>query len=111
MSTVPTFYTIPINSRLPNQKFKISLSGSVFTIELAYNVRQDRWIMSISDASGNQILVGVPILINRNLTGQYRTLKIPTGIIFATDDSSQGQQPTLNSWNIDHTLGYVENLT
>jgi hypothetical protein len=66
------------------------------------------WVMNINDASGNQILQGVPLLIERDMTGQYPTLAIPVGTFFATDDTGQGNQPGLNSWGVSNTLFYVD---
>lgn len=103
-----TFLTVPINTTLPNQKFRITLSGTIFTLEFIFNGRMGVWTMNINDSSGNQILQGMIILIERNLTSQYTTLAIPVGIFFATDDTGQEQEAGLNSWGIDHTFGYVD---
>lgn len=66
----------------------------------------NRWMLDINDASDNQILSGIPVLIVRNLTGQYTTFAIPPGVFFATDDTNQDTQPTLLSFGTDHTLWY-----
>lgn len=101
-----TFFTVPINNTLPFQKFKITLSGVIFSLELRYNNRMDRWVMNINDPSNNQILQGLILLINRNLTKQYPTLQIPVGVFFATDDTNQGTEPTEFSFGVDHSLWY-----
>lgn len=100
--------TIPINVKLPWQQFKITLSGVIFTLEFKYNGRMDRWIMNINDASGNQVLQGMVLLINRNLTGQYTTLEIPEGVFYPADDTGQDTQPGQNSFGVDHTLFYLD---
>lgn len=105
------FLTIPISNQLPWQKFKTTLSGTIFTLEFRYNTRDNRWIMDILDPSENPILVGIPCLINRNLTGQYSYLSVPIGTIFATDDTGQQTQPTEFSFGIDHTLWYFDPTT
>jgi hypothetical protein len=64
--------------------------------------------MDILDPSGNQILCGIPCLIQRNMIGQYTTFAIPEGVFFATDDTGQGNQPTLYSFGTDHTLWYED---
>lgn len=106
-----TFFTVPINVKLPWQQYKITLSGVIFTLEVKYNVRMDRWILNINDASGVQVLQGMILLINRNITGQYRTLKIPVGVFFATDDTGKETQPNRNSFGVDHTLFYADPTT
>lgn len=103
-----TFFTIPVGNSLPWYKFKITLSGVIFTLSFRYNTRSSRWVMDIQDPSGNPILCGLVCLIERNMDGQYTTFAIPAGIFFATDDTGQGTQPTLYSFGTDHTLWYED---
>jgi hypothetical protein len=103
-----TFLTIPAVNNLPWVKFRISLSGTIYTLHLRYNSRSQRWLIDINDSQDNQIISGLPILINRNVSGQYTTLSLPAGVIFATDDTNQDVQPTLLSFGLDHTLWYAD---
>lgn len=106
-----SLFTIPINVSLPWQIFKITLSGTIYTLEFMYNQRMDRWVMNINDSSGNQILQGLVLLIKRDLTGQYPTLAIPVGTFFANDDSGKDVPAGQNSFGVDHTLFYVDPTT
>lgn len=99
-------FEVPTIPNLPWYSSKITLSGVVFTITLRYNDRMQRWILDIGDPSGNPILAGLPILINRNVNGQYVIAGIPSGFFFAVDDTNLGIQATLNSFELDHTLLY-----
>lgn len=101
-----TLFTIPVRNDLPFYKFRCTLSGTIFTLQMKFNTRMQRWIMDVNDANGNQIFSGVPILINYDLLGQYTTLQIPEGVIFALDDTNQDTQPTRFSFGLDHTLWY-----
>lgn len=103
-----TFFTVPLSNQLPWQRFKITLSGVVYTLEFRYNTRSTRWMMNILDASGNAILLGIPLLIDRNATNQYPTLAVPVGTFFPTDDTGLGKEATLYSFGIDHSLFYVD---
>lgn len=103
-----TLFTIPLGNALPWYKFRITLSGVIFTLSVRFNVRSQTWLMDILDPSGNQILCGMPLLIERNVTGQYTTLAIPPGVFFATDDTGQGIQATQYSFGLDHTLYYED---
>lgn len=102
------FFQIPARNDLPNYSFRINLSGTNYTFDFHYNVRMSRWILDISDASGNPILSGIALLILRDLTRQYVTLAIPPGVIFATDDTQQDTQPTTYSFGSDHSLFYED---
>jgi hypothetical protein len=103
-----SFFLLPLRNDLPRYQFTITLSGSIFSLSIYYNVRMSRWIMDVQDPSGNPILTGVALLINRNLTGQYRTLAIPVGTFFCTDDTNQDTQPTLLSFGTDHSAWYSD---
>jgi hypothetical protein len=103
-----TFFTMPVVNSLPYYKFKITLSSVIFTISMRFNGRMARWMMDVLDPSANPILMGIPVLIQRNLTGQYVTLALPEGVLFATDDTGNDTQPTLYSFGLDHTLWYED---
>jgi len=100
--------TVPLRSDLPRYQFRISFSGVIFTAHVRYNTRMQRYLMNICDSSDNPILLGIPVLIERDLTAQYPTLAVPAGTFFVTDDSGQEQQPTQYSFGIDHTMWYVD---
>jgi hypothetical protein len=101
-----TLLTIPARNDLPWYKFKIALSGVQYTLHFRFNSRMNRWILDIRDASDNPIILGLPVLINRDMAGQYITFAIPPGIIYATDDTQTDTQPTQFSFGVDHTLWY-----
>lgn len=105
-----TFFTVPARNNIPNYKFRITLSGNIFTLAFHYNVRMDRWILDIQDSSGNVILAGITLLIMRDLTGQYVTLAVPEGLMFITDDTQKDVQPTILSFGTDHTFWYEDPL-
>lgn len=100
--------TVPVTNQLPFIVYSITLSGVIYQLQFKYNTRMARWIMSVNDSTGNQLLAGIVLLIERNLTGQYLYLTIPPGLFFCTDDTSQDTQPTQFSFGVDHTLFYVD---
>jgi len=100
--------TIPLRNDLPYYIFSITLSGVTYRLQLIFNGRMNRWIMNIFDASENQILSGIPVLILTNLTGQYRYLSVPSGIFIANDNTGQDMQPTQFSFGVTETLFYLD---
>ena len=64
--------------------------------------------MDIADASNNDILVGIPLLIERDLTGQYVVSGLPPGVLFAVDETNQDGQPTRFSFGLESTLVYSD---
>lgn len=101
------YMTIPLDdSEVPWRSFRMTLSGVRYNLELQYNVRVDRWFLSIYDAAQNPILMSIPLLIGRALTVQYPTLPLPVGVLFVVDNSNKGTQPGLASFHLDHELIY-----
>jgi len=103
-----TVQTIPAKNDLPWYKFKIALSGIIYTCRFRFNTRMNRWMIDLCDSAENEIINGLPLLISRNITGQFVIAGLPTGVIFVTDDTGQDQQPTRYSFNQDKTLFYVD---
>ena len=101
-------FKIPTSSTLPWYSFKTTLTGTVYTLELRYNLRMQRWMLNILDANNTPILMGVALLIGRSVSGQYRTLSVPEGALFALDDTGAGNQPTLSSFLTSHSFYYLD---
>lgn len=99
---------LPLRIDSPWYSFIITLSEVVFTLTFRYNSRMDRWIMDIADASGNDILAGIPLLILRDLTGQYVIDGLPPGTFYVVDSTNQNTQPSRDSWGVTHSLRYVD---
>lgn len=101
-----TFFTVPLGNTLPWYKFTITLSGTIFTLSPRFNGRMNNWMMDILDPAGNEILASIPLLINRDLTGQYPTLPLPVGVLFVTDATKQGQNPGQYSFGTTNVCWY-----
>jgi hypothetical protein len=103
-----TYYTIPLDSTFPWFQTRITLSGITYTLTFRYNSRSTRWVMDIGDASNNPIQLGLVLLINVDLTYQYRpaNISLPVGTFFVQDNTGQGIQPTQYSFGTTHTLFY-----
>lgn len=101
-----TFFLIPARNDLPWYQFKITLSGVIYTLVFRYNNRMQRWILDVSDPSGNPIITGLVVLIGRFITAQYVTLALPPGPLFAIDNTGQDSQPTVYSFGVQNSLAY-----
>ena len=67
-----------------------------------------RWLIDICNASEQEILNGLPLLINRNLKGQFVISGLPSGVLFVTDDTEKDEQPGRFSFGKDKTFFYVD---
>ena len=77
-------YEIPLTSA--NQTIRISILNTTYIIRTYYcNVDMGGWVFDISDASGNAILTGVPMVTGANLLEQYAYLGLGFGMFVSTD--------------------------
>lgn len=103
-----SFFTLQASNQLPWYKFTNTLSGIVYTLRFRFNTRMSRWLLDIADAADNDILVGIPVLIQRDLSGQYVIEGLPPGVLFAVDDTNQDTQATRLSFGLDHSFIYSD---
>lgn len=104
----PNIAQIPATNDVPWYNFKVTLSGTLYTLRFRFNTRMNRWILDLADAQNNDILNSLPMLINRNMNGRFVTPDLPPGFLFCTDDTNQGTQPTRYSFGKDHSLFYFD---
>lgn len=60
---------------------QITLTGVIFVLSFQWNALNQYWVMSIYDRNAEPVLVGVKVVVNWNLTGQFVTVGMPTGDI------------------------------
>jgi hypothetical protein len=101
-----TFYEIPTSSSNYHYTQTVQLSGVTYQLQIRYNTRMDRWILSVNDISGTPIVQGLPMLSLRSLTGQYTTLSLPPGPLFCLNQSSPYTEPSLTSFLTDTGFYY-----
>ncbi len=101
-----SFEILPARNDLPWYRFKITLDDVIYTLKIRYNTRMQRWILDIADGSNVDLVTGLPILLERNIAGQYVFSGLPESVFFCTDDTNQGSQPTRLSFGVTHTLWY-----
>lgn len=96
MSTV---YEIPLSAQ--PQTFTIDLNSITYTLRLIYlAVDQGGWLLDISDADGNAIVCGIPLVTGADLLAQYEYLGIG-GKLYCTTDGDPAATPTYA--NLDTT--------
>lgn len=102
------YLAMPLGQNSPWYTFRITLSKVLYTMEVRYNIRMDRWLLSLYDAAMNPLVMGMPLLVTRAIGAQYVTLALPPGTFFVQDDSGKNAQPTLASFLLDHRFFYAD---
>lgn len=103
-----TLTVIPTDAQSPWYSQVITLANVRYTLTLRFNTRMSRWLLDVGDAADKALVLGVPLLINRNLLRQYPGRGLPPGAMFVTDESGAEQQPSLSSFLRTHVLWYLE---
>lgn len=102
------FLNMPLRNDVPWYQFKVTLSGVVYTVRARFNKRMNRWMLDFADPSNNDILLGLPLLLERDLSGRFVMIGLPPGLMFILDNTNQGTQPTRYSFGTTHTLFYQD---
>lgn len=101
-------WVIPVNPTLPDQTFQIDLDSDIFTFRFVYNLRTDRWAMSLYDALGNPLLLGLAVVTNWKLIDRFKTPGLPLGRLFTVDVTGQNTEPSATTFGSSVLLMYDE---
>lgn len=89
-----------------NDSYRVTLDGSVYTVEWSWNARSDRWWIRLSDDDGQIVYLpaveGFPLL--RSVTGTRR----PAGELVVIDTLDEHREPGLRDFPTDFELLYIE---
>ena len=67
------------------QTFRIVLAGVSYQMRLVWNAVSESWVLNIADASGVDILTGVPLVTGVDLLAPYGYLNFGGSLIAETD--------------------------
>jgi len=94
--TTPKWLLVPTRAGVPYYTMRTRLDGRDFNLRFAWNQREERWYMDIRSDIDEPLALGVKIITNWPL---LRTslfdLRLPPGLLMATDLSLDGSPPGL----------------
>lgn len=86
------------HNKTPYSRQRVSLNGQSLTIDLKYTPRQQCWHMDIYDTgTGDEVLLGIKVEPNQNLTGRYQRAKISGGDIWCLRRKADGSPITYDN--------------
>ena len=102
---------IPVDPDLVAQKFKISLDGVTYTFDLDFNDRSGRYRLNIFDTQENELIFGIPMLINYDLLKyhKYNPL-LPQGTLFLVNLEEDNVDPGIDDLGSSVIMVYDEAL-
>jgi hypothetical protein len=80
-----TYYEIPLSAE--PQTFNIPIGGATYGFRVQWNVANASWVIDISDASGNPIVSGIPMVTGADLLQQFGYLGFNFQLVAQTDNS------------------------
>lgn len=69
------------------------LDGADYRLTFAFNLREGRWYLDLSDADGVLIVASLVLVINRDLLRRVQDERRPPGKLFCVDLTGQGKDP------------------
>lgn len=80
-----TAYEIPLSAE--PQTFNIPIGGTTYGFNVQWNIANASWVIDISDASGNPIVSGIPMVTGVDLLEQFGYLGFQFQLVAQTDNS------------------------
>lgn len=92
-----------------NQKFTVSLDGTVYQCRCVWNAANGAWSLDINDQNGNPIFNGIPLVTGSDLLGQVKYLMIGGvgGQMVAQSSFDPNQVPTFADLGSTGNLYFV----
>lgn len=64
---------------------EITLSGVPYVFKFQWNSRAELWVMDILDREENELIVGIPLLIQYEILGLFADMGLPPGKLYVID--------------------------
>lgn len=95
---------IPLSAN--NQQFSISIAGNQYLMRV--NWRGSLWMLDISDATNNPLVLGIPLITGTDLLEQYQHLGFGFSLVVICDVSGQENPTEFDLGNQSHLLIVTE---
>jgi len=82
---VASYFEIPLDAK--NQSIRVSLNGVTYGMRILWNWISALWVIDLSDANGNALVGGIPMVANIDLLGQYEFLSVGGRLVAMTDNA------------------------
>lgn len=102
---------IPVRTDIYSYTERLQLDGQVYILGLHWNPRMGAagtWLLDLSDAVGNNLLMGVPVVNGLPLTALFQGVisGLPPGDFLVIDESGQQRDPDLANFGQGVFLEY-----
>ena len=83
---------IPLDSTFPHFALQVELDSKTYGFEFRWNIREEAWFITLSDASGSPIASGQKLVVGFPLFIRVKDSRKFPGILTAEDLSGKGEE-------------------
>lgn len=100
-----TTYEIPLSAQ--SQTLQVNLGGAFYRLALTWRDTAGGWFLDISDAGGNPLIGGMPLVTGANLLEQFAHIGIPGQLWVQSDGNAPDALPAYENLGADSHLYWV----
>lgn len=90
-------------------QYETELDGTTYQLTFSWNARAGQWYLDVRDASGGDLVLGLPLVVDFPLLQTYRSVEgLPPGELLVVDLEGRGGQPGLGEWNSRYQVLYYD---
>lgn len=86
---------IPIRAGVAHQEVQIPIEGRVYTLELRWAGREERWYLDVRDEDRSPIYLGIAVVLNFPLPARCVHEAFWPGVLLCTDTGGDNSPPGL----------------
>lgn len=101
-----TFLSIPTFNSTDDYTQSTTLDGKDYVFRFQYNTRSGFWFMSLYDNDESPIVEGRKVVVNRDLLHGVTDARRPVGALVCLEVHDGVDEPTRDSFGVDHVLHY-----
>lgn len=96
--------TIPFTPSDADQRFTISLVGTLYQLRAKWNIRDDSWYLDIRDETGEAILLGIRLVLGSEVGRRCADERYPAGRFEVIDTSGEDVEAGLDDFGEDRRV-------
>lgn len=100
-------FEIPIVADVPHFDFQVELDGTSFTLELAWNMRDEAWYLNLLTEEGEMLLSSRKVVADLPLWSRSVDPRMPAGELFAVETSGTLADPGLDDLGLGRRVRLI----
>jgi hypothetical protein len=96
------------SSASPTIRQRVRLDGRDYLLDFAWNGRESRWYVDVSDANGTPIVAGRKLVASARVGQRTTDPRRPAGVLCTIDRSGTGVDPGIDELGSRVVLAYMD---